>query len=74
MATITSKNIIDDLIEHDGYYEGDPRVYMIVEYTNYYGGTTWGVTWINENKERRNRYLVESQYIINPKVIWKSND
>ncbi len=70
MATIDDKNIIDELVKNNGHYEDDPRAHMIVEYTNAYGNTTWGVTWINEHPARRNRYLEENQYINNPKVIW----
>ena len=32
MATIDSKQIIDEIIQRNGYYEDDPRAYMIVEY------------------------------------------
>jgi len=74
MATIDSKNIIDNLIANNGYYEDDPQVYMIVEYTNSYGNITYGVTWNNESRERRTRYLNETQFVINPKVIWHSEN
>ena len=79
MPTIDNKSIIDKLIANNGFYpqepddecSPDPQVFMIVEYTNAYGNVTWGVTWINEHPESRMRYLVKSQYIINPKVIWQ---
>lgn len=71
MATIDNKKIIDEIISNRGYYEDDPRVYMIVEYMNAFGNITWGVTWTSEpNKEK---YLEESEYIRNPKIIWSSN-
>lgn len=70
MATIDSKHIIDELIENDGYYPGDPRIYMIVEYTNAYGNQTWGVTWPNERG--RDRYLEETEWVRNPKIIWRA--
>lgn len=70
MATIDSKQIINELIAANGYYEDDPQAYMIVEYTNAYGNITWGVTWSNESPNRRTRYLEKSQYVINPRVIW----
>jgi hypothetical protein len=73
VSTINTKDIIDTLIANDGYYdEEDPRVYMIVEYTNAYGDIVWGVTWINEDPSRLERYLVPSQFVRNPKVIWKA--
>ena len=71
MATIDSPSLIQKLINDDGYFLDDPRVYQIVEYTNSRGNKTWGVTWTNESKDRQNRYLVESQYIRNPKIIWR---
>lgn len=70
MATIDNKQIIDDIIRDNGYYDEDPQVYMIVEYTNAYGNVTWGVTWSNESSQQRVRYLDETEYIRNPKVIW----
>jgi len=74
MATIDSKEIIDRLIKNNGFYEDDARVYMIVEYTNAYGGITWGVTWVSDDKNRRFKYLVETEYVRNPKIIWCSEN
>ena len=71
MSTIDNKAIIDELIKNHGYFEDDPQVYMIVEYTNAYGNRTWGVTWVNEPSVRKERYMTPSHYINNPKVIWK---
>ncbi len=71
MATIDSQSLIQKLIDQDGYFETDPRVYQIVEYVNQYGNKTWGVTWTNEPKDRQNRYLIESQYVRAPKIIWR---
>ena len=72
MATIDDKRIIDDIIKNHGYYEYDPRVSQIVEYTNQFGKVTWGVTWSNELPIRQIRYEQETQYVRNPKVIWKA--
>jgi hypothetical protein len=73
MATIDNKALIDEIIKNNGYYENDPQVHMIVQYTNAYGNITWGVTWCNEPALRRERYLTETEYVINPKVIWKAS-
>lgn len=73
MATIDDKTIIDRLIADNGHYQGDPQVYMIVEYTNAYGNVTWGVTWETERDNARHRYLIETEYVRNPKVIWRAN-
>lgn len=70
MSTIDNKNIIKEIIEKDGYYDDDPRIYMIVEYTNANGKITWGVTWSSESFTARTRYLDETEYVRNPRVIW----
>lgn len=74
MATIDDKEIINNIIKNNGYYEDDPRVYMIVEYTNSFGNIAWGVTWNNESRGIRTRYLDETEYINNPRVIWHSRE
>lgn len=70
MATINDKKLIDELIANNGYYEDDARVAQIVEYTNYYGVVTWGVTWQNQVGIRK--YELPTVYVRNPKVIWKA--
>ena len=72
MATIDSKSIIDALIRNDGYCSDDPRVAQIVEYTNAYGNTTWGVTWVGEVESSRRKYETETEYVRNPRVIWRA--
>lgn len=72
MATIDDKAIIDTMIRNEGYYPGDPRVERIVEYTNAYGNRTWGVVWENEPEHARYRYLEETEYVRNPKILWES--
>ncbi len=74
MATIDDKDLINEIIKKDGYYLDDPRIYMIVEYTNAYGNITWGVTWCNEQYRARTRYLIETDYVKNPKIIWHSEN
>lgn len=72
MATIDRKDIINEIIAKNGYYEDDPRVHMIVEYTNANGNRTWGVTWSNETNASKRRYLIETEFVRDPKVIWKA--
>lgn len=74
MATIDSKHVIDEIIANNGHYEGDPQVHRIVEYRNAFGNTTWGVTWSNEHPHARDRYLIETEYVRNPKSIWCRDD
>lgn len=64
MPTIDSKQIVDTIISYGGYYADDPQVHSIVEYTNMWGGTSYGL-----NYSRVNRYE-ESQFVINPKTIF----
>jgi hypothetical protein len=56
----------------------DPPVIKIVEYTNAEGRQTWGVVFENELRLRNrdgsrvaDRYEVPTQYVRNPKVIWR---
>src|SRR5262245_29211634 len=70
VSTINSRAIIDELIANDGYSEDDPRVAMIVEYTNRAGHQCWGVTWTIETPDRQRRYLVESGFVQQPRVLW----
>ena len=46
MATFDDRVIVEELIAGHGYYQDDPRVALIVEYENFEGRTTWGVTWV----------------------------
>lgn len=77
MATIDSKPFIDNIIQHNGYYNGDdnnemgdnPRCIKIVEYTNAWGNLAWGT--IFEGERNPNRYDVASEYIQSPKTIWE---
>lgn len=70
MATITSRKLIDELIANDGYFEDDPPIEKIVEYTNASGETAWGVVWTTD-KTDKDRYEKETYYVRKPKVIWQ---
>lgn len=73
MATINSKEMIETIIKNDGYYDDDPRVIKITQYTNYYDGICFGVVWENERRlgqEYLNRYQEETEYVRNPRIIW----
>jgi hypothetical protein len=77
VATIDSKPFIDNIIQNNGYYNGDdnndmgdnPRCIKIVEYTNAWGNLAWGT--IFEGERNPNRYDVASEYIQSPKTIWE---
>ena len=70
MGTFTSKAIIDQLIENNGHYPGDPQISKIVEYTDNWGNTAWGVVYPWEDQERYR----ESDYVHNPKTIWQREE
>jgi len=80
MATVDTKTIIDELIKNDGYYPNpindesppDPRVALIVEYTNFEGRITWGITYVVESLERQRRYLIETPYVRKPRILWEA--
>jgi hypothetical protein len=67
MATINDKEMIDLLVAKNGYYEDDPRVMRIIEYTNAWGKTAYGI----EYEGQIGKYSV-SEWVINPKVYWRA--
>ena len=74
MATIDNNQLIQNLIANNGHFDGDPQVYQIVQYTTVEGKVTHGITWVNESPNRLRRYEIASEYIINPKLIWRTID
>lgn len=66
MATV-SKDLADELVFGDGYYSDDPRVVRIVEYTNAWGGQSFGL----EYEGQLGKYS-ESEYVQSPKVYWQA--
>ena len=74
MGTFINRDIVDNLIANDGYYDGDldgdPRVVRIVEYTNFAGDTCWGIVWVTEPRRTWKRYDRETVYVREPKVIF----
>jgi hypothetical protein len=82
MSTFNSIAIIEEMIRNNGRDVGpfepgerpDPDVAMIVEYTNAWGATCWGVTWVVEQPEAQRRYLQASDYVINPRLLWQRGE
>ena len=77
MATIDSREVIDILIANNGWYPDDNiQVVKIVEYTNAWGNQAYGIVYSNEmdSIEVFYRYEIPSEYINNPKVIWRARN
>jgi hypothetical protein len=68
MATINSKELVDEIIANNGYYYEDDRVLKIVEYTNNWGGTSYGIIYKSYELNKYNA----SDYIHNPKTLWEA--
>jgi hypothetical protein len=68
MATVTHKDIVDDIIKGNGVYHNDPPVYSIVEYQSAFGGTCWGLNYTQEN------LYTPSEYVHEPKVIFERKE
>jgi len=68
MATVTHKDIVDEIIKGNGVYQGDPPVYSIVEYQSAFGSTCWGLNYTREN------HYDFSDYVHNPKVIFERKE
>lgn len=73
MATITQKDVVDEIIAGNGLYGSeedgfDPLVVKIVEYNNMFnGGIAWGLIYEGEDL---NRYH-ESGACVKPRTIWE---
>lgn len=68
MATISSKEIVNEIIAGDGYYSDDPRVKAIFEIQT---PTAEGVTrWVLCYTERDIFNAMSSEWVVNPKLIW----
>lgn len=69
MPTINSKQLVDEIIARNGHYEDDPQVVKIVEYTNDWGGRSYGLIYEQHDP---NMYA-PSPFVHNPKTIWERN-
>ncbi len=76
MGTFVTKEIIDKMIARNG--EADPEdgmrfdVVRIVEYTTPEGQTVWGAVYrVEAGMGMLSRYDSETEYILNPKVIFE---
>lgn len=66
MPTI-GKEIAEIIIKNDGYYYDDPRVMKVVEYTNNWGGQSFGVVYSHQDPDTYRA----SAYVRNPKTLWE---
>lgn len=66
MATV-SKDLADKIVAKDGYYSDDPRVLRIVQYTNAWGGTAYGIEYPGQEGK-----YAQSEYVNDPKVYWEA--
>lgn len=48
MATLT-KEMVEGIIENNGYYPGDPQIVRAVKYTNQWGGESYAVIYPGED-------------------------
>jgi hypothetical protein len=70
MATVNSKEMVDEIIAANGHYMGDPQVVKIVQYQNMFdGGTAYGLIYRGDDPMR---YEDPNGACINPKVIFEA--
>jgi hypothetical protein len=67
MATV-DKAMANVIAAKQGYYADDPRVHRIIEYTNAWGGTSYGIEYAHEI----GRYA-ESEFVRSPSVYWEAS-
>ena len=76
MATFDDRSYVKRLIAAGGRVDPEnapdnPYASRIVEYENMEGRTAWGVVF--EGDGNQHRYEEETEYVHNPRVIWKRN-
>jgi hypothetical protein len=65
MPTVTDRDLVEMVIEHYGWYPGDPQVFRITEYTARGGATCWGFDYTPENAYEA------SEYVLSPRIIFE---
>jgi hypothetical protein len=67
MATLTNPEIVQEIIDNNGYYHGDPLVVKVVAYRNMFnGGKAWGVIYEGEDLMRYH----SAPACHNPQTVW----
>ena len=75
MATVDKKLAMEAIAKNGVLHPDDPfepAIVKIVQYTNAWGSEAYGVTFANERDQHR--YDYETEYIHNPRVIFKRGD
>ena len=68
MATVSSKDIVQTMVDNDGVYPGDPPVLAIYEYNN---GTPDGpIRWVLVLVPADAVAMARSPYVFNIKLLW----
>lgn len=68
MPTIDDRALVDEIIAGEGYYKTDPLCKKIVQYTNAWGGTAYGLIYEGMPDD----LYAESEYVRNPQTIWEA--
>jgi hypothetical protein len=68
MPTMTSYEIIKEMVDNDGIYPGDPQVEAIWEYSND-GQTVWCVIIVPQDKMA----MHSSPYVKDPQLLWSQD-
>lgn len=66
MATIDSRDMVQEFIEANGHYSSDPPVLAIVEYRNSWGQIAWGVMYEADPIDR----YAESYDVRQPRLVF----
>jgi hypothetical protein len=70
MASIDSREIIDEMIANDGTYPGDPQATQLSQYINDWGGITYHIAMTPRDVQN----LYDSPHCHDVKVLWKRKD
>lgn len=73
MASINSRDIVNEIIAADGFYFDDERVIKIVQYNNMFdGGLTYGLVYASDGKASYDRYE-DGGACIDAVVLWEAS-
>ena len=77
MGTTDNRAFVDQLIAGNGRIDpaeapDNPWCVKIVEYINMSGRKAWGMVF--EGERAQDRYDYETEYIHNPRVIWRRKE
>lgn len=70
MASVNSKALVDEIIQNNGYYADDTRVFAIHKYTTQWGGECYHLAYSPREVNRIHMPDCLGITVIDPILIW----